>query len=382
MSFSDIRYVGVNDYELDLFEGQYPLPRGMAYNSYVIVDEHPAVMDSVEIRFAEEWLGSIRRVLEGRSPEYLIVQHMEPDHSGSILRFMEAWPEATLVASARAFEMMKNFFGEDLTERRRIVGEGDRLSLGRHELQFISAAMIHWPEVIMTYDHTSATLFSADAFGRFGTPEDGEEWAPEARRYYVGIVAKFGSAVQTLLKKLAFLRIDAICSLHGPVLTENIPYYIGLYKTWAAYEAEEKGVLIAYASIYGNTRQAAELLAERLRERGEKVILHDLARCDMFEAVADAFRFDRLVLAATTYNGKVFPFMHSFIHHLVSRNFRGRTVAFMENGSWAPMAAQQMKAQLAECKELRYTEGSVRILSALSRENLAQIRDLADELCP
>ena len=382
MSFSDIRYVGVNDYDLDLFEGQYPLPHGMAYNSYVILDEHPAVMDSVEIRFAETWFENIRRELMGKEPAYLVVQHMEPDHSGSILRFMETWPDATIVASAKAFDMLKNFFGTDFADRRIIAVEGDRLSLGKHELQFISAAMIHWPEVIMTYDHTAKTLFSADAFGKFGTLDVEEEWVPEARRYYIGIVAKFGSAVQTLLKKLAFLKVDAICSLHGPTLTENIPYYIDLYKTWSRYEAEEKGVLIAYTSIYGNTKNAVDLLAEQLREKGEKVVVRDLARCDMFEAVADAFRFDRLVLATTTYNGKIFPFMHTFIHHLVSRSFRNRTVAFIENGSWAPMATQCMKTEIAECKDLRYAESGVRILSSMSKENRAQIRALSEELCP
>ncbi len=382
MSLSDIRYVGVNDYELDLFEGQYPLPHGMAYNSYVILDEHPAVMDSVEIRFAETWLENIRRTLNGKAPEYLVVQHMEPDHSGSILSFMEAWPNATLVASAKAFSMLKNFFGNDFANRRMIVAEADRLDLGKHKLQFISAAMIHWPEVIMTYDHTAKALFSADAFGKFGTLDTVEEWAPEARRYYMGIVAKFGVAVQTLLKKLAFLDVQAICSLHGPMLKENIPYYINLYKTWSRFEAEEKGVLIAYTSIYGNTKNAVDLLAAQLRENGQTVVVHDLARCDMFQAVADAFRFDRVVFATTTYNGKTFPFMHTFIHHLVSRGFRDRTVSFIENGSWAPMATQQMKAEIAECKELRYTEAGVRILSALTKENLSQIRDLAEELCP
>lgn len=377
---NDILYVGVNDHEIDLFEGQYPVPNGMAYNSYAIVDEKIAIMDSVEARFADEWLGNIRTALKGRTPDYLIVQHMEPDHSGSILRFLETFPGAVLVTSQRAFVMIRNFFGADLAAQHITVGEGSKLDLGRHELTFYTAAMVHWPEVIVTYDSFDRVLFSADAFGKFGALDTDEEWACEARRYYFGIVGKYGGPTQTLLKKVAELDIAAICSLHGPVLKENLGYYLNLYHTWSSYTPEDEGIVIAYTSIYGNTGRAAEQLAARLRELGQTVVSYDLARCDQYAAVADAFRYDRLVLATTTYNGGIFPFMHTFIHHLTERGYTKRTVAMIENGSWAPAATRVMRGLLEKSKALTYTENNVTILSALNDKSMAQLEALAAEL--
>ena len=375
-----IKYVGVNDHQLDLFEGQYAVPNGMAYNSYVIVDGQTAVMDSVDAHFTGEWLENIRRALEGRAPDYLIVQHMEPDHSGSILSFMEAYPEAKLVASARAFAMVQSFFGTDFASRRIVVGEGDTLRLGSRTLTFITAPMVHWPEVIMTYDSRDRVLFSADAFGKFGALDVEEEWLCEARRYYIGIVGKYGGPVQTLLKKAAALDIGTICPLHGPVLTGDLGYYIGYYDTWSSYAPEEEGVLIAYTSVYGNTKKAVEQLAEKLREKGARVAVQDLARCDMAEAVEDAFRYSKLVLATTTYNGSIFPFMRTFIDHLTERGYCNRTVAFMENGSWAPTAARIMKGLLEKSKNLTYAQTTVTIRSALSAESAAQLDALAAQL--
>ena len=378
----DIKYVGVDDHELDLFEGQYHVPNGMAYNSYAILDEQIAIMDSVDARFTQVWLDNIRSALGERTPDYLIVQHMEPDHSGSILSFMAAYPEAKLVASARAFVMLKNFFGTDFSERKIVVGEGDTLSLGSRELTFVTATMGHWPEVIVTYDSKDKVLFSADAFGKFGALDVEEDWACEARRYYIGIVGKYGAPVQTLLKKTAAFDIQAICPLHGPALTENLGYYIGLYNTWSTYAVEEEGVVIAYTSIYGNTKKAVEQLAERLREKGcGKVVVNDLARCDMAGAVEDAFRYSKLVLATTTYNGGIFPFMQEFIHHLTERNYSNRFVAFIENGSWAPAAARVMKGMLEKSKNLTYADTTVTIVSALNEASSAQLSALADELC-
>ena len=376
-----IHYIGVNDHTIDLFEGQYPVPNGMAYNSYAIMDEKIAVMDSVDAHFTEDWLNNLETVLRGRKPDYLIVQHMEPDHSGSICAFVEIYPNAVIVASARAFGMMQNFFGKDFSDRRIVVGENDTLRLGRRTLSFLTAAMVHWPEVLMTYDDGDKILFSADAFGKFGAPDMEGDWVDEARRYYIGIVGKYGAPVQAVLKKAAAKELRVICPLHGPVLKENLGQYIGLYNTWSAYEAEENGVAIAYTSVYGNTRKAAELLAETLRGQGVAVVVRDLARCDMAAAVADAFRYRALVLATTTYNGDVFPFMRTFIDHLTERGFRNRTVAFIENGSWAPAAARVMRRMLEECKDLTYTATTVQIRSALNEESRAQVMALAKELC-
>ena len=382
MISQDIRYVGVNDHEIDLFEGQYHVPNGMAYNSYAIVDEKIAIMDSVDVHFTQVWFDNIQSALGQRKPDYLIVQHMEPDHSGSILRFMEAYPDAKIVASSRAFVMIKNFFGVDFLDRRIVVGDGDTLALGKHNLTFVTAAMVHWPEVIMTYDSTDKVLFSADAFGKFGALDVEEDWTCEARRYYIGIVGKYGVPVQAVLKKAAGLDIQTICPLHGPVLTENLGYYIDLYNTWSKYEAEEEGVVIAYTSVYGNTKAAVQRLADKLRQNGcAKVVLKDLARCDMAEAVGDAFRYSKLVLATTTYNGGIFPFMHEFINHLTERNFSNRFVAFIENGSWAPAAIRTMKGMLEASKNLTYADASVTIKSALNEESSAQLTALADELC-
>ena len=376
-----IRYVGVNDHQLDLFEGQYVVPNGMAYNSYLILDDKVAVMDSVDKHFTDEWLSNIRAEIADRPVDYLIVQHMEPDHSGSIAAFMAAYPGAVLVASAKAFAMIQAFFGEDYAERRRIVTEGDLLQLGSRTLSFIAAPMIHWPEVIMTYDAKEKVLFSADAFGKFGALDVEDEWACEARRYYFGIVGKYGAQVQALLKKAAKLEIETICSLHGPVLRENIGEYIRLYDIWSSYGVESRGVVIAVASIYGNTLQAAQALKEELLARGcEKVIVTDLARDDMHEAIEDAFRYDRLVLACSTYNGDVFPCMRAFISHLTERNYQSRTVALMENGSWAPNAAKVMRTMLEKSKNITFTENSVKIASALNDASRAQIAALADEL--
>ena len=377
-----IKYVGVNDHEIDLFEGQYPVPNGMAYNSYVIEDDKIAVMDSVDARFAGEWLDNIAQVLAGRKPDYLVIQHMEPDHSGSILHFVQAYPDVTVVASAKALTMMKNYFGQDFAPRSLAVGENDTLDLGGRTLTFVTAPMVHWPEVIVTYDSRDKVLFSADAFGKFGALDVQEDWDDEARRYYIGIVGKFGIAVQTLLKKAAALDIRTICPLHGPVLTENLGYYINLYDIWSSYAVEEEGIVIAYTSVYGNTKKAVMELADQLRANGcPKVAVYDLARCDVFAAVADAFRYSKLVLATTTYNGSVFPFMHTYIHHLTERNYSSRTVAFMENGSWAPLATKVMKTMLEKSKNLTYARNEVKILSALNEESTAQLAALAEELC-
>ena len=376
----DVKYVGVNDHKIDLFEGQYDVPNGMAYNSYVIIDEKIAVMDSVDIRFASEWIENVKNTLAGRTPDYLVIQHMEPDHSSSIMEFVNAFPDATVVSSAKAFAMMKGFFGVDFAERRIIVGEGDKLSLGRHELTFITAPMVHWPEVIVTYDSLDKILFSADGFGKFGALDVEEDWACEARRYYIGIVGKYGAQVQALLKKAATLDIRIICPLHGPVLTENLGYYLNLYDIWSGYRPETDGVCIAYTSVYGNTKKAVELLASELEAEGVKVAISDLARCDMHEAVEDAFRYSKLVLATTTYNADVFPFMKEFINHLTERNYQNRRIGFVENGSWAPMATKVMKSMLEKSKNLTYTEANVKILSALNDESRAQILALAEEL--
>jgi len=377
----DIRYIGVNDHELDLFEGMYDIPNGMAYNSYVIMDENTALMDGAARRVGEVWLRQLDQALEGRRPDYLIVQHMEPDHSYNITLFMQTYPEAVIVASARAFAMMKAFFGTEYADRRLIVKEGDTLSLGRHVLSFIAAPMVHWPEVIMTYDKTDKVFFSADAFGKFGALDVEDEWACEARRYYFGIVGKYGMQVQGLLRKAAALDIRIICPLHGPVLSENLGDYLSLYDTWSSYGVESEGVVIAYTSVYGNTKQAAQLLKEKLLEKGcPKVVLNDLARCDMAEAVEDAFRYGKLVLATTTYNGDIFPFMKEFIHHLTERGYRNRTIALIENGSWAPVAGKLMRKMLDGGKDLTFTETMVTIVSAMSEENRAQLDVMAQEL--
>ena len=378
---NDIKYVGVNDHDIDLFEGQYDVPNGMAYNSYAIIDEKIAVMDSVDARFGGEWLANIERELGGREPDYLVVQHMEPDHSACITVFTERYPNATLVASAKAFAMMGAFFGVDFADRRIVVGEGSTLSLGRHELVFYTAPMVHWPEVIVTYDRADGVLFSADAFGKFGALDVEEEWACEARRYYIGIVGKYGMQAQALLKKAARLDIKIIAPLHGPILSENLGYYLNLYDIWSSYRPEEEGVVIAYTSVYGNTRAAVEYLAELIRERGVKVAVNDLARCDMAEAVEDAFRYSTLVLATTTYNGDVFPFMKEFINHLTERGYKSRRVGMIENGSWAPMAVKVMRGMLESSKDITYAESGVKILSAITEQNREQLRSLADELC-
>lgn len=378
---NDIRYVGVNDHQVDLFEGQYIVPNGMAYNSYVILDDKIAVMDTVDRRFTNEWLENLGSVFGERKPDYLIVQHMEPDHSANIVQFMTAYPEATIVSSGKAFVMMKNFFGTDFAERRIVVGEGDTLTLGKHTLTFVTAPMVHWPEVIVTYDSTDKVLFSADGFGKFGALDVDEEWACEARRYYIGIVGKYGAQVQALLKKAAALDIQIICPLHGPVLTENLGYYLNLYNIWSSYGVESEGIVIAYTSVYGNTKKAVELLAEKLNASGcPKVVVNDLARMDMAEAVEDAFRYGKIVLATTTYNADVFPFMKEFINHLTERGFKNKTVALIENGSWAPMAAKTMKAMLENCKNIVYTDTTVKIMSALNDDSKAQIDALAKEL--
>ena len=377
-----IRYIGVNDHEVDLFEGQYDVPNGMAYNSYAILDQKIAIMDSVDARFGAQWLENIARALEGKAPDYLVVQHMEPDHSANIITFAQAYPQAKIVSSAKAFAMMKNFFGTDFADRQIVVGEGDTLSLGERTLTFVTAPMVHWPEVIVTYDSKDKVLFSADGFGKFGALDVEEDWACEARRYYIGIVGKYGVQVQNLLKKAATLDIQTICPLHGPILTENLGYYLNLYDIWSSYRPEEEGVMIAYTSVYGHTKKAVEQLAKVLEEKGcAKVVVNDLARCDMAEAVEDAFRYSKLVLATTTYNGDVFPFMREFIAHLTERNFQNRTVAFIENGSWAPMAAKVMSGMLEKSKDLTYAATTVKIFSAMNAENEAQIEKLAEELC-
>ena len=379
---NDIKYVGVNDRSIDLFEGQYIVPEGIAYNSYVILDDKIAVMDTVDANFTHEWLDNLEGALAGRTPDYLVIQHMEPDHSANIVSFTKRYPDAKIVSSAKAFVMMKNFFGNDFAEKQIVVGEGSTLSLGKHTLTFVTAPMVHWPEVIVTYDAYDKVLFSADGFGKFGALDAEEDWACEARRYYIGIVGKYGAQVQALLKKAANLDIQTICPLHGPVLKENLGYYIGLYNTWSSYEPEEDGIVIAYTSVYGNTKRAVLKLAEALKAKGcPKVVVNDLARCDMAEAVEDAFRYSKLVLATTTYNADIFPFMKEFIHHLTERNFGKRTVAFIENGSWAPLAAKVMKGMLEGSKDITYTDTTVKILSALSDESRAQLDALADELC-
>lgn len=378
----DIRYIGVNDHDVDLFEGQYTVENGMSYNSYVILDEKVAVMDTVDAHFGVEWLQNLETELNGRRPDYLVVQHMEPDHSANIAVFMETYPEAQIVSSAKAFVMMQQFFGTDFPERKVVVGESSTLKLGRHTLTFVTAPMVHWPEVIVTYDSTDKVLFSADGFGKFGALDVEEDWADEARRYYIGIVGKYGAQVQALLKKAAALDIAIICPLHGPVLNENLGYYLDKYNTWSSYAVEDEGVVIAYTSIYGHTKEAVEELAEKLNQRGcPNVVVADLARCDMAEAVADAFRYSKLVLATTTYNATIFPHMQNFIDHLTARNYQGRTVGMIENGAWAPMAAKVMKKMLETSKNLTYTDTTVTVKCALNDASRAQIDALADELC-
>lgn len=377
---NEIRYLGVNDRTIDLFEGQYTVPNGMAYHSYAILDEKIAILDTVDQAWGEQWMANISAVLAGRTPDYLVVHHMEPDHSANIHRFLTAYPQAVVVASAKAFTMMQQFFGTDYAQRRMVVGQGDTLSLGKHTLTFYTAPMVHWPEVLVSYDDRDKTLFSADAFGKFGALDAQEDWACEARRYYFGIVGKYGPQVQSLLKKLSGLELERICPLHGPILTPPLDEYLRLYQIWSSYQPEDSGVVIAYTSVYGNTRSAAQLLAQLLEARGIKVVLHDLARCDLAEAVEDAFRYDRLVLATTTYNGEIFPFMQEFIHHLTQRNYQNRTVAFIENGSWAPVATRVMKQMLESAKNLTFADNEVRILSALSSQSTAQLEALATEL--
>lgn len=378
----DIKYVGVNDHDIDLFEGQHQVENGMAYNSYVITDDKIAIFDTVDAHFSEEWLANIKNVLGDAKPDYLIIQHMEPDHSASIGIFMENYPDTTIVASAKAFTIMKQFFGCDYAEYQLVVKEKDTLELGKHTLTFVAAPMVHWPEVIMTYDSYAKVFFSADAFGKFGALDVEEDWACEARRYYFGIVGKYGAQVQALLKKAAGLDIQTICPLHGPVLNENLGFYLNLYQTWSAYEPEDKGVLIAYTSVYGNTKKAAELLAQMLVDKGcEKVAITDLARDDIAEAVEDAFRYDRLVLATTTYNGDVFPFMREFIESLTERNYQKRTIGLIENGSWAATAAKVMRQLFEKSKEITFTETTVKIMSALNEESTTQLENLAEELC-
>ena len=377
---NDILYVGVNDREIDLFEGQYLVPHGISYNSYLILDEKVAVMDTVDARFGEQWLANIRAVLGDRLPDYLVVQHMEPDHSSAIGAFLSAYPKATLVASQKAFGMMKNFYGVGEGEQHLTVGEGNTLSLGRHMLHFYTAPMVHWPEVIVSYDSTDRVLFSADAFGKFGALDVSDDWITEARRYYIGIVGKYGAQVKALLNKLKDVEIAAICPLHGPTLSGDLSRYLSLYQIWASYGVEKQGVVIAYTSVYGNTARAALQLADLLRARGCTVEAYDLARCDMAAATAAAFCYDRLVLATTTYNASVFPPMRSFIHSLVEHGFQGRRVGLIENGSWMPLAARQMREMLAPCRDLTFTDTAVKILSSLNEESEAQLRALADEL--
>ncbi len=379
---NDIRYIGVNDHDIDLFEGMYHVPEGMAYNSYVILDEKIAVMDTVDTHFGDQWLDALSKELGGKSPDYLIVQHMEPDHSANIKVFMDKFPNAKLVASDKAFVMMKQFFGDDFADRRVAVGEGDKLELGKHVLNFVTAPMVHWPEVIMTYDSTDKALFSADAFGKFGALDvENDDWACEARRYYFGIVGKYGTQVQALLKKAAALDIKMILPLHGPILTENLSYYLDLYNTWSSYGVESEGVVIAYTSVYGNTKKAVETLAEKLREGGcPKVVVTDLARDDMAEAVEDAFRYGKLVLATTTYNNAIFPFMRDFIEHLTERNYQNRVIGVIENGSWAPTAAKNIKAAFEKSKGITFTDTTVTIRSAMNSDSTAQLEALAKEL--
>lgn len=378
----DIQYIGVNDHEIDLFEGQYIVPNGMAYNSYAIVDEKVAIMDTVDASFKDEWLHHIEEVLGSRKPDYLIVQHMEPDHSANIQLFMDTYPDSQIVSTAKSFVMMKQFFHTDFDERKIVVKEGDTLSLGKHTLTFVMAPMVHWPEVMVTYDAYDKVLFSADAFGKFGALDVEEDWACEARRYYIGIVGKYGMQAQALLKKASALDIHIICALHGPILKENISYYLNLYQIWSSYSVESEGVMIAYTSVYGHTKEAVELLAQKLTEKGcQKVVVNDLARCDMAEAVEDAFRYGKIVLATTTYNADMFPFMKTFIDHLVEHNYQNRTIGLMENGSWAPTAAKKMREMLDKAKNMTYTQTTVQIKSALNEDSIQQIEALADELC-
>ena len=379
---NDIRYIGVNDHDVDLFEGQYIVPNGMAYNSYAIMDEKIAIMDTVDKNFTHEWLDNIQKTLAGRQPDYLVVQHMEPDHSANIANFLKVYPNAVVVSSAKAFAMMKNFFGEDYAERRIVVGEMDTLCLGKHTLTFVTAPMVHWPEVIVTYDSYDKVLFAADGFGKFGALDVEEEWDCEARRYYIGIVGKYGPQVQALLKKAATLDIAIICPLHGPVLKENLGHYLEKYDIWSSYRVEDEGVVIAYTSVYGNTKAAVELLEQKLKEKGApKVMVHDLARTDMAEAVEDAFRYGKLVLATTTYNADIFPYMKEFIHHLTDRNYQNRTIGLLENGSWAPLAAKVMRGMFEKSKNITFTDTTVKVLSALNDESRQQIEDMAEELC-
>ena len=379
---NDIKYVGVNDHKIDLFEGQYDVPNGMAYNSYLIVDDKIAIMDTVDKNFTHEWLDNVEKALAGRKPDYLVVQHMEPDHSANIVNFMNAYPNATIVSSSKAFTMMMNFFGKDFEDRRVVVGEGDTLSLGKHTLNFVTAPMVHWPEVLMTYDSCDKVLFSADGFGKFGALDVEEDWACEARRYYFGIVGKYGAQVQAVLKKAAGLDIQIICPLHGPVLSENLGYYLNLYNIWSSYGVETDGIFVAYTSVYGHTKKAVELLVDKLKANGcPKVAVADLAREDMAEAVEDAFRYGKIVLATTTYNAEIFPFMREFSNHLTERGFKNKTIGLIENGSWAPLAAKTMKGMLEGCKNLTFTDTTVKILSALNDESKAQIEAMADELC-
>ena len=377
---NDIKYVGVNDNKIDLFEGQYVVPNGMSYNSYIILDEKTAVMDSVDSRFCDEWIGNIKNVLGSKEPNYLIVQHMEPDHSSSIEYFAKEFPGTVIVSSARSFPMMKNFFGDDFNERQLVVGDADTLCLGKHTLTFFTAPMVHWPEVIVTYDSTDKVLFSADGFGKFGAVGTDEEWLCEARRYYFGIVGKYGAQVQALLKKAQSLDIGIICPLHGPVLNENVGYYIDKYDTWSKYEPEDKGIAVCYTSVYGNTKKAVLELVKNLEEMGQRVSLFDLARDDFAKAVESAFRYDRLVLATTTYNGDIFPFMKTFIHHLIERNYSKRFVAFVENGTWAAQGERIMKSELEKCKELTFAENKVSLKSAMNQKNILEIKALSEEL--
>lgn len=382
MKSNSIFYAGVNDHITDLFEGQYPVPDGMSYNSYVIKDDKIAVMDSVDVRFAEEWLNNVQNISDGKKPDYLVIQHMEPDHSASIMRFMEAYPQATVVSNQKAFAMMKNFFGTDFSDCRIVVGDDDSLELGTHKLNFVLAPMVHWPEVMFTYESCEKVLFSADAFGKFGALDADKPWIDEARRYYIGIVGKYGIPVRSVLKKAASLDIKTICPLHGPVLDENLGYYLGLYNTWSSYAAEEEGVVVAYTSVYGNTKKAVELLVEKLGAYGcKKVEVYDLARCDMSQAVAAAFEYGTLVLASTTYNGDVFPFMREFVEHLTERNFSNRKVAVIENGSWAPLVAKVIGSMLEKSKNISFAQNTVRILSALNEESAEKIDTLAKEIC-
>ncbi len=378
---NDIKYIGVNDHDIDLFEGQYIVPNGMAYNSYAIIDEKIAIMDTVDQHFGKQWLENLKSVLGDRKPDYLVVQHMEPDHSANIDNFLNAYPDAIVVSSLKAFNMMVNFFGTDYADRRIVVKEGDTLELGKHTLNFVGAPMVHWPEVLMTYDSTDKVLFSADGFGKFGALDVEEDWACEARRYYIGIVGKYGKQVQNVLKKAAGLDIRIICPLHGPVLSENLGYYLDLYNTWSSYGVETDGIMIAYTSVYGHTKKAVELLADKLREAGcPKVAVNDLAREDMAECVEDAFRYGKIILATTTYNADIFPFMREFINHLTERNFQNKTVGFIENGSWAPLAEKTMRKMLEGCKNITYTDNNVHILSAMNDDNIAEIDALCEEL--